>query len=75
MQEQELMFSAEEKIEFLRSYLELRRQTRTIRNEFEFEKLRQIISEATSKDQYGRDRNGNSILLRNLNTALILSKF
>ena len=74
MQSQELMFSAEEKMEFLRSYLELRRQTRTLINEYEFEKLRQIIYEATANDQYGRDRNGNSILLRNLNTALILSK-
>ena len=74
MQSQELMFSTEEKIEFLHSYLELRRQTRSIINESEFEKLRHIISEATAKDQYGRDRNGNSILLRNFNTALILSK-
>ncbi|MBR5531746.1 MAG: bifunctional (p)ppGpp synthetase/guanosine-3',5'-bis(diphosphate) 3'-pyrophosphohydrolase [Bacteroidales bacterium] len=74
MQNNELMFTPEEKIEFLRSYLELRRQTRAIINEFEFEKMRKIISEATANDQYGRDRNGNSILLRNFNTALILSK-
>lgn len=74
MQPKEDIFSPEEKLDFLRSYLELRRQTRTIISDEEFEKLRVIISDATSHDQYGRDKHGNSILLRNLNTALILSK-
>lgn len=74
MQPKEDIFSPEEKLDFLRSYLELRRQTRTIISDEEFEKLRLIISDATNHDQYGRDKHGNSILLRNLNTALILSK-
>ncbi|MEG1574259.1 MAG: RelA/SpoT family protein [Bacteroidales bacterium] len=63
-----------EKKEFLASYAELRRQTNSIIKPGEFEKIKEVITEAVKSGGYGRDKKGNSILLRNINTALILSK-
>ncbi|MEG1999393.1 MAG: HD domain-containing protein, partial [Bacteroidales bacterium] len=63
-----------EKKEFLASYAELRRQTNSIIKPGEFEKIKDVITEAVKSGGYGRDKKGNSILLRNINTALILSK-
>lgn len=63
-----------EKKEFLASYAELRRQTASIIKPGEFEKMREVITRAVQSGGYGRDKKGNSILLRNINTALILSK-
>ena len=73
MQKQSILDDSERR-EFIASYAQLRRQTADIIDSAKFKTIKETIVSAIRLDRYGRDKHGNSLLLRNMNTALILSK-
>lgn len=73
MQKQSIL-NDDEKREFIASYTQLRKQTENIIDSKEFKAIKDTIVSALKLDRYGRDKHGNSLLLRNINTALILSR-
>lgn len=60
--------------EFLSSYKMLLRLSRLLFDNKELSRIRYLVTEAVKAGAYARDKNGINPLLRNINTALILSK-
>ena len=67
-------FTEAEKEEFIVAYKALIRTSRTLVGATDFLRIRKWIAGAIESGNYLRDKYGINILLRNINTALILSK-
>ena len=67
-------FTKAEKEEFIVAYRTLIRTSRTLVGATDFLRIRKWIAGAIESGNYLRDKYGINILLRNINTALILSK-
>lgn len=68
------ILTSSERKELNISYNQLIKQVVTFLSTSDIRKIKSIIYKAIKDGNYGRDKHGNSILLRNINTALILSK-
>ena len=67
-------FTVPEQKEFLSAYRALWRSSHSLIGEDDFKRIREMITGAIKEGNYLRDKNGVNVLLRNINTALILSK-
>ena len=67
-------FTVPERKEFLVAYRALWRSSHSLIGEDDFKRIREMITDAVKKGNYLRDEKGINVLLRNINTALILSK-
>ncbi|MCP9611099.1 RelA/SpoT family protein [Coprobacter tertius] len=67
-------FTPAERSDFLESYRSLSRSSRSLIGEKDFLRIRKLIAHAIESGNYLHDKNGINVLLRNMNTALILSK-
>ncbi|MCH5327869.1 MAG: bifunctional (p)ppGpp synthetase/guanosine-3',5'-bis(diphosphate) 3'-pyrophosphohydrolase [Coprobacter sp.] len=71
---EESYFTEEEKKEFIEAYKTLQETSRSLIGEDDARRIRQWITEAIDSGNYLRDKHGINVLLRNIHTALVLSK-
>lgn len=74
MMEQSAYFTPAERKEFLNAYKLLRQSSRSCILDEEARRLRELVESSVESGTYLRDKNGIHPLLRNIQTALILSK-
>ncbi|MGL4292294.1 MAG: RelA/SpoT family protein [Bacteroidales bacterium] len=72
--EETAFFTPKEKSEFIAKYKILRNEARSLFTEAEWKRIHELIKQAIAKGIYGRTPQGLNLLLKNMNTAVVLFK-